>query len=112
MKIPKIPYKALLFGPWLALGIGFLSNAIVMGLNHGMPVLVPATSPDGFFDPDDWTHTPMTTSTHLKFLGDWIMINGQGIASPGDFGLWAWGLTWQAALAIWVALVIKDYNEK
>lgn len=111
MKIPKIPYKALLLGPWLALAVGFTLNAIVMGLNHGMPVLLPENGGDGFaMGGDDWVHCAMTAHTHLKLLADWIYINGRGIASPGDFGIWGWEASWQPLLAIWAALVIKDHN--
>lgn len=113
MKLPKIPYLPVLIGPYVAFATGFLMNAIVMGVNHAtMPVLTPAGAGADFFDPEDLVHGAMTSATHLKFLCDWIVIRGLGIASPGDFGIWACENTWLPAIAVWIALIIKDYNAK
>jgi hypothetical protein len=110
LKLPKIPYWQLLLGPSLAFGLGFLSNALVMAANHGsMPVLLPAGLQ---LDPDDWIHSVMTSATHLKFLADWIVIRGFGIASPGDFGEWLYEVTFIPALAAWLGLVVRDHNER
>ncbi len=103
----KIPYWQFLLSPWIAYGLGFLSNVVVMAANHSqMPVNMP---PGVLVDPNDIFHAAMTSATHLKFLADWIVL-GSGIASPGDFGLWLWDATWLPALAIWVSLVIKDHK--
>lgn len=97
---------ALLFGPFLAFGLGFLSNAVVMGLNHGaMPVLAPAGLE---FDPSDPFHAAMTASTHLKVLADWIVIRGVGIASPGDFLEWLYAYFGTYAQVIWATLTVND----
>lgn len=105
----KVPYAPLLVGPWLALGLGFLSNAIVMAFNGAqMPVLLPGGM--NIIPDDDLVHCAMTHATHLKFLADWIVINGLGIASPGDFLLWTWELTSLPALIAWITLILKDQN--
>lgn len=114
MRIPKIPYWPFLLGPWLAFGIGFALNALVMAVNHGqMPVLT--------FDCDvnlarwvesgDYLHSCMVSTTHLKALADYIVIPGVGTASPGDFFEWAseWLGAW--CLPVWIALVLKNHNE-
>lgn len=108
MKLPKIPYSALLVGPWILYGIGAAMNMIIMGINHGqMPVLVVGCSPDTMGD--DLRHACMTSSTHLKFFCDWINL-GNVVASVGDLFIWSWEVTYIPALAAWLALVIKDYN--
>ena len=106
----RIPYAALLLGPSLLFAIGFALNAFVMAANHGqMPVLWPGGG--CIIDPDkDLLHSCMTAGTHLKFLADWIVIRGLGIASPGDFGEWACDAALWPAITAWVALVIKDRN--
>lgn len=90
------------------LGLGFALNFIVMGVNQGqMPVLWPSSVP---WD-SDGIHSVMTSASHLKFLADWLVIRGLGIASIGDLLEWTYGLTVIPALAAWVALVLKDYQE-
>lgn len=111
MKFPKIPYWPLLIGPWLSFGVGFTLNALVMAANKGqMPVILPGGDAS-ILDPSDLIHCAMTSTTHLKFLADWIVINGLGIASPGDFFEWAYEFTWFPALIAWITLVLKDYSE-
>jgi|SRR5579885_2401006 len=106
LKILNIPYWYLLFGPSLMLAAGFAMNEIVMAFNNGqMPVLAPGGCPkDGL---ESWIHVCMTPATHLKFLADWIVLHN-GIASPGDFLIWGWDAIFWPALAVWVALTIKD----
>lgn len=100
-----------LFVPSIAFAIGFLSNALVMAFNHGqMPVLIPGGRAD-IMDPDDFIHCAMTAQTHLRFLSDWIVIRGFGIASPGDFGVWFWRATFIPGLAIWVWSAIERQNK-
>src|SRR5258708_749772 len=88
----------LLAGPQVLFYTGFASNALVMAANGGqMPVLVPGGCTDS--DVDRWhgevqregmqVHTCMTPETHLKVLGDWIVLRGRGIMSLGDALLWA-----------------------
>lgn len=109
LKLPNIPYKALLLGPTLLFGLGFLLNAIVMGLNYGqMPVLVSGCTSEMF---NDSVHACMTSSTHLKIISDWIVINGLGIASPGDFLEWFWDIAFWPCLVAWFALVINERNK-
>lgn len=105
-----IPRAALLFGPWAALGLGFLSNALVMAFNQGsMPVLIPHGLQ---LDPDDIYHIAMTAHTHLRVLCDWIVIRDVGIASPGDFLEWFYQYFGTPLQAAWLALTIADYNKK
>lgn len=78
----------LLWLPWILFGLGFVLNAIVMVSNNGlMPVLVPGIPCDAITI-SDGVHSCMTSTTHLKFLADWIMVSSRSIASPGDFLLW------------------------
>ena len=112
----RIPYWYLLLGPSLMFGIGFFLNAFVMALNHGqMPVLMPDACSfgnvvNGQF-PGDWVHVCMNHATHLKFLADWIVINGMGIASPGDFFEWAWEYSYLPSLLIWATLMVRDHGK-
>ena len=108
----KIPYWYLLVGPTLMYGLGFGLNALVMAANHAqMPVLMPGGDAS-ILDPNDLLHCAMTAHTHLKFLADWIVIKGIGIASPGDFLLWSYDITFLPALVAWVTCIIKDKNKE
>lgn len=108
----KIPHWPFLFGSWISLGVGFLMNKIVMAFNNGqMPVLIPGGCDNTDELAGDLIHSCMTHATHLKFLADWGMLNGVGIASPGDFFLWAGQNTWQFGLIIWLTLMIKEHND-
>jgi hypothetical protein len=110
LKLPKIPYWYLLVGPTALFVIGFALNVLVMVANKNqMPVLIPGGYTD-LLNPDDVFHTAMKASTHLKIIADWICISG-GVASPGDFFIWAYDATFIPALAAWLALVIKDQQE-
>jgi len=114
MKMPRIPYGYLLLGPSIASAVGFLSNAIVMGVNNGaMPVLYSGGCP-AFNERygDDILHSCMTHATHLKVLADWIMIRGLGAASPGDFLEWLYDVTYVPSLVAWAALILRDENKK
>lgn len=83
MKKYKV-YLALAIGPALSFGFGFLLNKICMAANGGaMPVLIYHCSP--YMLSDDGLHICMDSSTHLKFLADWIHIRSMdAYASPGD----------------------------
>jgi hypothetical protein len=94
-------------------GLGFFMNKMVEVHNNGqMPVLVPGGGCAKQIDPEDIIHTCMTATTHLKVLADWIYLGGTGIASPGDFLLWAGDYIWIPALFAWFVLVMKDHNSK
>jgi hypothetical protein len=119
MKFPRIPYWYLAIGPYLLVSLGFALNALVMAFNGGqMPVLWPGgcdvmhAVQDAVISAggSDSLHSCMTHSSHLKFLADWIVIKGVGIASPGDFLEWAYEATYIPAAAIWAAFLIKDCN--
>ncbi len=89
------------------MSLGFLSNALVMGVNHSqMPVNMP---PGVLINPDDIFHTAMNSATHLKILADWIVL-AEGIASPGDFLLWGAALATFPMLIAWIALILKEKN--
>jgi Family of unknown function (DUF5317) len=108
----KIPYWPVLFGPWISYALGFLFNVIAVVSNGGqMPVRWTGVCLADTIPMDDVVHVCMTHASHLKFLSDWILINGVGIASPGDFFIWAWGFSWMPALAIWIAFMIKNHQE-
>ena len=109
----NVPRLALLFGPALAMSLGFLSNAIVMAVNHGrMPVLMPSGLEGALDTMGDPYHSVMTAQTHLKALCDWIVIRDVGIASPGDFLEWGYEYFGTPLQAAWLALTIADYNKK
>jgi len=88
--------------------LGFILNAVVMAANHSqMPVQMPGGM---VLDSEDIVHCTMTSATHLKFLADWIVINGQGIASPGDFFIWAGEYLQIPLFWAWLALIVSDSN--
>jgi hypothetical protein len=76
MKLLRIPYWPLQLGPSALFAIGFALNAFVMGINGGqMPVLIPGGGcPAEIGQGQDWIHSCMTASTHLKIIADWIVI--------------------------------------
>lgn len=101
-----VPHSSLLWVPSLFLVLGYSFNAIVMGVNGGqMPVQWPGGCANGM--QVDGAHVCMTAQTHLKFLGDWI-VQHDGVASPGDFFLWAYYYTRLFAITAWVTLLIND----
>lgn len=107
MKI-KIPYWPLLAVPWLLLFLGVFSNALVISQNRGhMPVEV--SSADQL--DENPVHCVMTHQSHLKFLADWIYINGEGIMSPGDFFIYAYYLTCLPFLYVWITLMVFASNQ-
>src|SRR5271167_2993048 len=92
--LTRPPYLLLLIGPLLLFVLGFSMNAVVMAANNGqMPVLIPggctadvAESMAKEAEVEGIAiHACMTPATRLKFLGDWIVWRGKGVASPGDF---------------------------
>ncbi len=109
MRIPRIPYWPLLLGPWLSLGLGFLLNFVVMGVNNGwMPVQVPGCTGGEALSQ---IHRCMAHADHLKFLADWLVIRGLGIASIGDVFEWAYQATQFPAMIIWLTLILKDHQD-
>lgn len=61
----------------LLVGAGLAANLIVIAVNGGMPVSVRAANIAGIPDIESYLgiaikHRPMTASTPLAFLGDWI----------------------------------------
>jgi hypothetical protein len=107
----KIKYWPLLLGPTLLYFFGAFLNVIAISANHGqMPVLTPdcrmLTSMAE--ERTDFIHTCMTSSTHLKFLCDWIVLNGVGVFSIGDGFLLLGDSLYSYGLIVWAALVILD----
>lgn len=103
----KIPYKSLLFAPYVLVLLGIACNVAVQVANgQQMPVL-PPSGDCSLINPHDVVHACMTQATHLKFLADGIMSNS-GTESLGDF-LQEFADTIQipAALA-WLTLTIRD----
>lgn len=84
----KISHFWLFALPYVLLIVGMALNQTAVYANGGhMPVYLPGwncglISDDGPFHAD-WNHICMTHSTHLKFLGDWI-IGNDGVSSIGD----------------------------
>ena len=88
--------------PLLAWALGYTLNAIVMGVNHGrMPVLISGCD-QSVFSPQDFIHTCMIPTTHLKFLADWIVVDQSKIASLGDFLEWGSEFVWQFCAGAWL----------
>lgn len=108
----KIPYWQLLVIPALVYGLGALLNYVVIGLNGAqMPVLwAGGCSTFAVYHIGDYVHACMTPSSHLKILSDWIVIGGEGTASPGDLLLWAADAVYLPFVYIWFANIVRDYN--
>jgi len=53
----------------------------------------------------------MAHADHLKFLADWLVIRGLGIASIGDVFEWAYQATQFPAMIIWLTLILKDHQD-
>ena len=105
--LKAIPYKALLYSPYVLLTLGSALNRIVIAANGGfMPVLVPGGCPtaDGILDP---IHSCLTATTHFKLLSDWLVYHSE-ISSLGDWLLDAGNFLGYPLIAAWVALVAKD----
>ena len=84
--------------PGLAIaGVGLALNLLVIGVNGAMPVSVSAAREAGVssnLNDIGFKHERMSSSTHLRFLGDIIPIpNSQQIFSAGDIVL-ALGIGW------------------
>jgi len=106
----RIPYWYFLIIPSLMWAVGFMLNDVVISANNNqMPVFMPGGCPLDTFD-SDLIHTCMTHATRLKFLADWLIINGPHIdvASPGDFFMWGGEYLLWPCFAMWVALMIAD----
>lgn len=94
----KLLLATLLFaGPSISFTTGFAMNAVVIAANGGqMPVRWPGGCQAEEYQ--RWKlekpmeglaiHNCMLPTSKLKFLGDWIVIRHQGVASPGDFLEW------------------------
>lgn len=108
----KIPYKSLLFTPYVLVLLGIACNVAVQLANgQHMPVLPPGGN-CSLLNPHDAVHACMTQTTHLKFMADGIM-SDRSIESLGDlFQDFANTIQVPAALA-WLTLTIRDaFNEK
>ena len=112
----KIPYWTLAAIPALSFGIGFTMNAIAVAVNGGqMPVQFPGgcdvmetvLAARGV---TDIIHSCMTSDTHLKFLCDWILIRGVGVASPGDLLEWLSDAVATPFYSAFIALILNDYG--
>ena len=92
--------------------LGSALNLIVMAANHGqMPVLFPGSCSVDIFSADIF-HVCMTGATHLKFLSDWLVIKGLGVASIGDLLIWLSDAITTPALYLWGAMMVMDSNLK
>lgn len=103
----KIPRWSLVTVPAACFCFGFALNAVVMAANNGtMPVLMSGGHCE-LIDSDDIIHSCWSAGVHLKFLADWIVIRGLGIASPGDFFEWFAGIAVGPALIAWATLILQ-----
>lgn len=110
--LKSIPHKIFLFGPWLIGELGDWCNKLVMVVNHGqMPVRWPGTICDPEDIGRDFVHACMVEGTHLKVLAD-IITTHKGVMSIGDVLLDASDWMFWPALAIWVALMIRDNSTR
>lgn len=106
-----IPYWKILLGPYILYGIGLALNALAVAAGHGqMMVLWPGGCGTGFGG-DDPIHGCMTAATHFKIISDWIYLPRMGMASIGDVFLITSNYLQNFCLYVWIALVIKDYND-
>jgi len=105
-----IPYWQFLLIPSLIYGIGWTLNAVVIAINHGMPVLAygALTCDTAVFDKA--VHICMTPQTRLRFLADWIYTMGL-MASPGDYLEWLGERLLWPSFIIWAVLMIRDRRE-
>lgn len=111
--IAKIPFWELLVLPACTWCLGAFLNVFVIAMNKGqMPVLWPGgcSTWEGD-DADIMIHRCMIHADKLKFLCDWIVINGYGIASPGDILLWASMYYGTYCYILWAFLTFKDLKE-
>lgn len=108
----RIRYWYLLLGPALMFALGFSMNALVMAANHGqMPVLWPGGCPDVTDESAFPIHACMTAVSHLKWMADWVVIRGLGVASIGDFFEWAGEASMMPALFMWFGrTLIKKHD--
>lgn len=106
LRAPHIPYKSLLFGPYVLLLVGVLFNFLVTFTNgQQMPVLLPngvcTTAHLGAI------HACMTHANHLKALGD-IFVSNDGIKSAGDILQDLGTVLALPAFIAWLTLTIRD----
>lgn len=109
-------YLWLLYTPILALYLGMVSNALVMAVNHAqMPVLWPGGDNDTcqttLAAQEDMVHSCMTHATHLKILADWIVVS-EGIASPGDMGIFFYEDFFWPMAGAYIALIVFGGNRE
>jgi len=105
--LKKIIYWSLLLGPTSFYGLGALMNFLALAANGGqMPVLFPGGCAEGLGG--DVIHTCMTSSSHFKFISDWIVVNHLGVFSPGDLLLMLWDTAFWPALFAWIILTVID----
>lgn len=88
--------------------LGGAMNLIAIAANQGtMPVLWPAGC--ALWEADI-LHSCMTKATHLKWMCDWLVLKGLGVASIGDLlVLWSEDIK-IPFLYVWIVLVIKELN--
>ena len=114
MKI-RIPYWYLLILPSLLMWFGMFLNAFaVMENGHTMPVLVTnCQETQAVWSMwGDTIHSCMTHSTKYKILTDWFFIPNLGTASIGDFFEWISDKFYLPFIYMWVALIIKKFNNE
>lgn len=114
----RFPHWKWLFVPTIAFYVGAALNILAITANRGvMPVHCPqqfweAWASQGMNILPGYTideiHSVMKASDHLKFLCDWIVLPRVGIASPGDFFIWAGDYLQIPGLVAYIALVLKD----
>ena len=118
--IKKLPYLPVLIGPYVSLYLGMALNQIVMLANgNQMPVYFPkslwgdvCSDPGYLATQGDLVHTCMNTSTHLKFLADWISLGNPVpvlIMSPGDIFIFLYEAVIPFAFYVWLALFVVKY---
>ena len=103
----KIPYKALLFGPYALCIVGMALNAVV-NLTNGqqMPVFPPGGDCT-LIGVHDHIHVCMTHASHFKYLAD-IFLSNDAVSSLGDLFQDVGNATMTAMGLAWALLVVRD----
>lgn len=122
-------YLPLILFPWLLSCTGAISNQAVLVANHGkfpvlvndaqqkehqsgsmveiagMQVAIPSQKEASQYLGDDY-HSVMGPNSRLKLLAD-IFNTGDGVASIGDFLIWAGVWLWKYTPLIWITLIMR-----
>ena len=113
MKVGKalnIKHSWLLWVPFCLDVVGEGLNAIVMAANKAtMPVLYPGGGCEWVSD-TDIIHSCLVSTTHLKFLSDWIQYRHTAMISPGDLFIMSGEYVFFPFIMTWFLLHCLESN--